>query len=79
MENVFATANSRFPEAHSAVVNFRFTGRGQQNTSVAGVRGSVKIIMLLSDDFIPNITNATLMMHMDCGTDDATSATFEIR
>jgi hypothetical protein len=38
--------------------------RGQLNTPVAGVRGGVEIMLLLSDDFIPNITNATLMMHM---------------
>ena len=61
-----------FAGAPSAVVNCRFTGRGQRNTPVAGVRGSVNIIMLSSDDFIPNITNAALMTHMDCSTDDAT-------
>ena len=33
-----------FAEVHSAVVNCRITGRGQRNTPVAGVRGSVKII-----------------------------------
>ena len=58
-------------------MNFRSTGKAQQNTPVAGVRGRVKIIMLLSDDFIANTTDATLMMHMGCG--DAISATFEIR
>ena len=31
---------------------------------VAGGRGSVKIIMLLSDDFIPNTTDAALLMHI---------------
>ena len=29
-----------------------------------GIHGSVKIIILLNDDFIPNATDATLMMHM---------------
>ena len=60
-----------FAEAHSAVVICRFTCRGQRNTPVAVVGGSVKIMMLLSDDFIPNTTDADLMTHMDCVTDDA--------
>jgi hypothetical protein len=38
---------ARFPEVHGNGVNFKFPGRGQRNTPVAGVRGIVEIIMML--------------------------------
>ena len=44
---VFQRLVQNFPDVHTSVVNFKFSGRGQKETPVTDARGIVDIIMVL--------------------------------